>query len=244
MSQPFTVGGYPNPNQLQMLVGGYPQQPQIQPNQPTVQTGMQPRIWTAYGTARLRPTYGTTPRWIWTAYGTARLRPTYGTTPRWIWSTYGTTNHNVNLSSTETTTNLSQIKVPGISFRKLLQNMGFNPIQGSTYPQQNPNMNLQAVHPHQLMQGMLMKDCSACKNGKKGMPGFNCAQCQEVALCQNCYFRIMNCQMVNSACHPHQLVCTKRNNIRCNVCKGMYSQKLIMNCKPCDFDRCLACYFK
>ena len=105
-------------------------------------------------------------------------------------------------------------------------------------------MNLQAVHPHQLMQGMLMKDCSACKNGKKGMPGFNCAQCQEVALCQNCYFRIMNCQMVNSACHPHQLVCTKRNNIRCNVCKGMYSQKLIMNCKPCDFDRCLACYFK
>ena len=39
--------------------------------------------------------------------------------------------------------NLSQIKVPGISFRKLLQNMGFNPIQGSTYPQQNPNMNLQ-----------------------------------------------------------------------------------------------------
>ena len=34
-------------------------------------------------------------------------------------------------------------------------------------------MNLQAVHPHQLMQGMLMKDCSACKNGKKGMPGFN-----------------------------------------------------------------------
>ena len=41
MSQPFTVGGYPNPNQPQMSVGGYPQQAQIQPNQPTVQTGMQ-----------------------------------------------------------------------------------------------------------------------------------------------------------------------------------------------------------
>ena len=105
MSQPFTVGGYPNPNQPQMSVGGYPQQPQIQQNQPTVQTGMQPRIWTAYGTARLRPTYGTTPRLIWTAYGTTKLVwSTDGTTPRWIWSTYGTTNHNVNLSSTETTT--------------------------------------------------------------------------------------------------------------------------------------------
>ena len=53
-------------------------------------------------------------------------------------------------------------------------------------------MNLQAVHPHQLMQGMLMKDCSACKNGKKGIPGFNCAQCQEVALCQNYKYKYEN----------------------------------------------------
>ena len=105
-------------------------------------------------------------------------------------------------------------------------------------------MNLQTVHPHQFMQGTLSKDCSACKTGKKGTPGFNCSQCQDVSLCQNCYFRIMNAQMINTACHSHQLTCLKRNNIRCNVCKGMYSQKLVMNCKPCDFDCCLACYFK
>lgn len=337
MSQPFTVGGYPNPNnsvggypsQPQMTVGGYPQQPQqsqIQPNQPTVQTGMpQPGM--------PQPGYGQ-PGYPQQGYG----QPGYQ--QQGVYNQpMGQQQYGQQTMSTypqqRPPQDLSQIKVPGISFKKLLQNMGFNPIQGSTIPQQNPNMNLQpgttmgpqfnfgpngfsvlpkqpqpgmpqpgmpqpgmaqpgmpqpgmqqpgmvqpgmgigigmpgmvmpgigmpgygmqggynqygamnlqTVHPHQFMQGTLTKDCSACKTGKKGTPGFNCSQCQDVSLCQNCYFRIMNSQMINSSCHGHQLICTKRNSIRCNVCKNMYSQKLIMNCKPCDFDCCLACYFK
>lgn len=337
MSQPFTVRGYPNPNnsvggypsQPQLTVGGYPQQPQqsqIQPNQPTVQTGMpQPGM--------PQPGYGQ-PGYPQQGYG----QPGYQ--QQGVYNQpMGQQQYGQQTMSTypqqRPPQDLSQIKVPGISFKKLLQNMGFNPIQGSTIPQQNPNMNLQpgttmgpqfnfgpngfsvlpkqpqpgmpqpgmpqpgmaqpgmpqpgmqqpgmvqpgmgigigmpgmvmpgigmpgygmqggynqygamnlqTVHPHQFMQGTLTKDCSACKTGKKGTPGFNCSQCQDVSLCQNCYFRIMNSQMINSSCHGHQLICTKRNSIRCNVCKNMYSQKLIMNCKPCDFDCCLACYFK
>ena len=345
MSQPFTVGGYPNPNpqmsvggypnpNQQMSVGGYPQQPQqsqIQPNQPTIQTGMnqpgmaQPGMnQPGYGQPGMnQPGYGQPGYAQQGGFGQPMGQQGFGQPmgqqmgqPMGQQSTMST------YPQQRQPQDLSQIKVPGISFKKLLQNMGFNPVQGSTYPQQNPNMNLQpgmqqpgmvqpgmgmpgmqpgmgmpgmqpgmgmpgmqpgmgmpgmpgmgmpgmpqagigmpgygmqggynqygtmnlqAVHPHQLMQGTLMKDCSACKNGKKGTPGFNCSQCQEVALCQNCYFKIMNSQMVNTACHAHQLICTKRNSVRCNVCKGMYSQKLIMNCKPCDFDCCLACYFK
>lgn len=337
MSQPFTVGGYPNPNnsvggypsQPQMTVGGYPQQPQqsqIQPNQPTIQTGMpQPGM---PQPGMQQPGYGQ-PGYPQQGYGQPGYQQQGGYNQPMGQQQYGQQTMST-YPQQRPPQDLSQIKVPGISFKKLLQNMGFNPIQGATIPQQNPNMNLQpgttmgpqfnfgpngfsvlpkqpqpgmpqpgmpqpgmaqpgmpqpgmqqpgmgigigmpgmvmpgigmpgygmqggynqygamnlqTVHPHQFMQGILTKDCSACKTGKKGTPGFNCSQCQDVVLCQNCYFRIMNSQMINSSCHGHQLICTKRNSIRCNVCKNMYSQKLIMNCKPCDFDCCLACYFK
>ena len=347
MSQPFTVGGYPNPNnsvggypsQPQMTVGGYPQQPQqsqIQPNQPTIQTGMPQPGMPQPGMPQpgmpqpgmQQPGYGQ-PGYPQQGYGQPGYQQQGGYNQPMGQPQYGQQTMST-YPQQRPPQDLSQIKVPGISFKKLLQNMGFNPIQGSTIPQQNPNMNLQpgttmgpqfnfgpngfsvlpkqpqpgmpqpgmpqpgmpqpgmpqpgmqqpgmgigigmpgmvmpgigmpgygmqggynqygamnlqTVHPHQFMQGTLTKDCSACKTGKKGTPGFNCSQCQDVSLCQNCYFRIMNSQMINSSCHGHQLICTKRNSIRCNVCKNMYSQKLIMNCKPCDFDCCLACYFK
>ena len=338
MSQPFTVGGYPNPNnsvggypnQPQLTVGGYPQQPQqpqIQPNQPTIQTGMPQPGMPQPGMPQPgmpQPGYGQAGYPQQGGYGQPAYQQQGGYTQPMGQQQFGQPMGQQTTMSTypqqRQPQDLSQIKVPGISFKKLLQNMGFNPIQGSTVPQQNPNMNLQpgftvgpqfnfgpngfsvlpkqpqpgmpqpgmpqpgmpqpgmgmgigmsipgmqgmgmpgygmqggynqygvmnlqTVHPHQFMQGTLSKDCSACKTGKKGTPGFNCSQCQDVSLCQNCYFRIMNAQMINTACHSHQLTCLKRNNIRCNVCKGMYSQKLVMNCKPCDFDCCLACYFK
>ena len=105
-------------------------------------------------------------------------------------------------------------------------------------------INLQVVHPHQLIQGIMKRECAACNMGKAGYGGYNCCQCCDFSLCQSCYYRIGNSSYVNTTCHAHQLVCTKRNGIICDICKQRYQGKLSMYCRLCDFDCCLGCFLR